>query len=102
MESHYPFSEYLSGSDPEQEIRHQGSGYWRYAPSGSQSRHRCKCSAQNREFTLCAQVGKQAKAVMDAGGLVSDEIVIQIIKEAITQTDCAAGFILDGFPRTVP
>ena len=46
-------------------------------------------------------VGLMAKAVMDAGGLVSDEIVIGIIADRIKQPDAAKGFILDGFPRTV-
>lgn len=46
-------------------------------------------------------VGLQAKAVMDGGGLVSDQIVIDIIRERIKQDDAAKGFILDGFPRTV-
>lgn len=46
-------------------------------------------------------VGLKAKAVMDAGGLVSDEIVIGIIKDRIKEADAAKGFILDGFPRTV-
>lgn len=43
------------------------------------------------------EVGKRAKAVMDAGKLVSDEIVIAIVSERIDQPDCANGFILDGF-----
>lgn len=46
-------------------------------------------------------VGKRAKAVMDAGKLVSDDIVIDIVSERIDQPDCANGFILDGFPRTL-
>ncbi|MFV0281855.1 MAG: adenylate kinase [Rhodoblastus sp.] len=46
-------------------------------------------------------VGLKAKAVMDAGGLVSDDIVIGIIKDRIEQADASKGFILDGFPRTV-
>lgn len=48
------------------------------------------------------EVGKRAKAVMDAGQLVSDEIVNQIVSERIDQQDCSKGFILDGYPRTVP
>jgi adenylate kinase len=46
-------------------------------------------------------VGLEAKAIMDAGKLVSDEIVIQIIEDRITEPDCKKGFILDGFPRTL-
>jgi len=47
------------------------------------------------------EVGKRAKAVMDAGNLVSDEIVNAIVSERIDQPDCANGFILDGYPRTL-
>ncbi len=47
-------------------------------------------------------LGKQAKAFMDAGGLVPDEVVIGIVKERLAADDCAKGFILDGFPRTIP
>jgi adenylate kinase len=47
------------------------------------------------------EVGKRAKAVMDAGELVSDAIVNAIVAERIDQPDCARGFILDGYPRTL-
>tara|TARA_R110001583_G_scaffold30102_5_gene104345 strand:+ start:506 stop:1150 length:645 start_codon:yes stop_codon:yes gene_type:complete len=49
-----------------------------------------------------SELGKQAKAVMDAGQLVSDDLIIGLVKERITQDDCKAGFLLDGFPRTIP
>ena len=46
------------------------------------------------------EAGKQAKAVMEAGDLVSDEIVIAILRDRLAEADCAKGVILDGFPRT--
>ena len=46
-------------------------------------------------------LGVAAKQVMDAGGLVSDDIILGLIKERIKQDDCSKGFLLDGFPRTI-
>jgi adenylate kinase len=46
-------------------------------------------------------LGRRAKAVINGGHLVSDELVVAMVKERIAQTDCAAGFLFDGFPRTV-
>src|SRR5574343_1301870 len=48
------------------------------------------------------ELGLAAKKVMDAGGLVSDDIIIGLVKERIQQADCANGFLFDGFPRTIP
>ena len=48
------------------------------------------------------ELGKKAKSFMDAGGLVPDEVVIGIVKERLAAKDCDRGFILDGFPRTIP
>ena len=47
-------------------------------------------------------MGLAAKKVMDSGGLVSDDIIIGLVKERIAQDDCAKGFLFDGFPRTIP
>ena len=47
-------------------------------------------------------LGIAAKQVMDTGGLVSDDIIIGLVKERIAQPDCAKGFLFDGFPRTIP
>jgi adenylate kinase len=47
-------------------------------------------------------LGIEAKKIMDAGGLVSDDLIINLVKERIAQPDCAKGFLFDGFPRTIP
>ncbi|MFZ4856464.1 MAG: adenylate kinase [Desulfuromonadaceae bacterium] len=47
-------------------------------------------------------VGIIVKSIMDAGGLVSDDIVLQLVRERVSHQDCTEGFILDGFPRTIP
>ncbi|MBT3696582.1 MAG: adenylate kinase [Gammaproteobacteria bacterium] len=49
-----------------------------------------------------SELGNRVKAVMDSGGLVSDEIIIALVKERILEADCADGFLFDGFPRTIP
>ena len=47
-------------------------------------------------------LGLEAKKVMDAGGLVSDDIIIGLVKDRLQQADCQAGYLFDGFPRTIP
>ena len=47
-------------------------------------------------------LGLQAKKVMDSGGLVSDALIINLVRERLALPDCAAGFLFDGFPRTLP
>ena len=47
-------------------------------------------------------LGLQAKGVMESGGLVSDDLIINLVKERIAQPDCVNGFLFDGFPRTIP
>ena len=48
------------------------------------------------------ELGMQVEAVMSSGGLVTDEIIIELVKARITEEDCANGFLFDGFPRTIP
>jgi len=48
------------------------------------------------------ELGKQVEQVMNSGGLVTDEIIIALVKERITEADCENGFLFDGFPRTIP
>lgn len=49
-----------------------------------------------------SELGRQVKSVMDSGGLVTDDIIIALIRDRITHEDCANGFLFDGFPRTLP
>lgn len=49
-----------------------------------------------------SELGLKVKDIMTSGGLVSDEIIIALVKERITQDDCTKGFLFDGFPRTIP
>ena len=48
------------------------------------------------------ELGKKVKAVMDSGALVTDEIILDLVKERIEKDDCRNGFLFDGFPRTIP
>ena len=48
------------------------------------------------------ELGLKAKSIMESGGLVSDDLIINLVKERIAQADCANGFLFDGFPRTIP
>ncbi len=52
--------------------------------------------------TSGSALGERVKSVMDSGTLVSDEIIIDLVKDRIVQADCASGFLFDGFPRTIP
>ena len=48
------------------------------------------------------ELGKKVKAILDSGGLVSDDVVLEIVEDRLKKDDCKNGFILDGFPRTIP
>ena len=71
-----------------QKLRHPADLHRRHAARRRQGRHAARAS--------------QAKKVMDSGALVSDDIIIGLVKERIAQPDCANGFLFDGFPRTIP
>lgn len=49
-----------------------------------------------------SELGQELKAVMDSGALVSDDLIIKLVKERIAEPDCQGGFLFDGFPRTIP
>lgn len=49
-----------------------------------------------------SEIGLKVKSVMESGGLVTDDIIIDLVKDRITQSDCQQGFLFDGFPRTIP
>ena len=53
-------------------------------------------------ITEGSELGKNAKAIMDSGKLVSDDIIIALVKERLLKDDCKRGFLFDGFPRTIP
>eukprot|EP01098_Paradermamoeba_levis_P003449 TRINITY_DN1570_c0_g1_i1.p1 TRINITY_DN1570_c0_g1~~TRINITY_DN1570_c0_g1_i1.p1 ORF type:complete len:224 (+),score=90.84 TRINITY_DN1570_c0_g1_i1:165-836(+) len=53
-------------------------------------------------FSAGTELGKKAKAIMDTGGLVPDDLTITMLKENMAKPECKGGFILDGFPRTIP
>jgi len=55
-----------------------------------------------KEMRNGTELGLKAKAIVEAGGLVSDEIIIGMVKNRIAEPDCEKGFLLDGFPRTIP
>ena len=60
------------------------------------------CNIIREALKSGTEMGRKAKEYMDSGRLVPDDVVIGIIKERLAQPDCAGGFILDGFPRTIP
>ena len=82
-----------------------GSGKGTQAPAMKEEY--CLCHLATGDMLRAAvkagtDLGKKAQSIMKAGGLVDDDLVVGIIKDAIAKPECSKGFILDGFPRTVP
>ena len=76
----------------------------RLAAEYRRSRMPLTCNPRSLRAAVAAgtDLGLQVKGIMESGGLVSDELIIALVKERITQDDCANGFLFDGFPRTIP
>ena len=65
-------------------------------------RPRPSASEGTDRWVTGSELGSQVKGIMESGGLVSDDLIIALVKERINQSDCENGFLFDGFPRTIP